>query len=189
VEVLVTLALAAGSYAAAQALGLSGPIAVVAAGLLTGDTGMRGAADDVTQRYVRSFWTLVDEVLNALLFFLLGLEVLVLPLDPGHAGLWFAAIPLVLAVRLAVVLPWGSYFRWRERERGPSLILAWGGLHGALSLALALSIPPGPYKAPILSLTYAVVVFSIGVQGLSFQPLVAALTRARSRRRQDKLKP
>ena len=179
VEVLVSLALAAGTYAAAQALDLSGPIAVVAAGLLTGDTGMRTAMSDLTQRYVRGFWTLVDEILNALLFFLLGLEVLVLPLDLRHGGLWLAAIPLVLLVRFATVLPWGAYFHFREEERAPSLILAWGGLHGALSLALAMTIPAGPYKATILSLTYAVVVFSIGVQGLTFNRVVEALTRRR----------
>jgi len=177
VEVAVSLALAATTYAAAEALRLSGPIAVVTAGLMTGDTGMRTAMSDLTQRYVRGFWTLVDEILNALLFFLLGLELLVLPLQGWGASLWIAAIPLVLAARFATVLPWGAYLHFHEEERGPSLILAWGGLHGALSLALAMSIPPGPYKPLLLSLTYAVVIFSIGVQGLTFNRLVAALGR------------
>jgi CPA1 family monovalent cation:H+ antiporter len=183
VEVSVSLALATGVYAAAQALHLSGPIAVVAAGLLTGDTGARAAMSDLTQRYVRGFWTLVDEILNALLFFLLGLELVVLPLEGRSAGLWLIAVPLVLAVRLAIVLPWGAYFHFREEERGPSLILAWGGLHGALSLALAMSIPPSPYKPLLLSLTYAVVIFSIGVQGLSFNGLVKGLERLPGHRR------
>ncbi len=130
-----------------------------------------------TQQYVRGFWVLIDEILNAALFLLLGLELLVLPFDTRTAGLWLVCIPLVLLVRLAVVLPWGAYFHFRHAERGPSMILAWGGLHGALSLALALSIPAGPEKPLILAMTYAVVIFSVGVQGLTFAPLVARLNR------------
>ncbi len=182
VEVAMTLALAVGVYAAADTLHLSGPIAVVAAGLLVGDLGGRTTMSEVSQRYVRGFWTLVDEILNALLFLLLGLELLVVPLNMRSAGLWLVAIPLVLLVRLATVLPWGSYFHFRHAERSPSLILTWGGLHGALSLALALSIPADRHKPLILSLTYAVVLFSVAVQGLTFGPLVDALGRARPAR-------
>ena len=175
VEVAISLALAAGTYAAADALTLSGPIAVVAAGLLMGDLGLSTAMSD--HRYVRSFWTLIDEILNALLFLLLGLELLVLPVDLKSIGLCMTAIPLVLAVRLATVMPWGAYFHLRQAERGASLILAWGGLRGALSLALALDIPANPYKPLILTVTYAVVVFAVAVQGLSFEPLVSRLNR------------
>lgn len=167
VEVTLSLALAAGAYAAAQALGISGPIAVVAAGLLMGDTGVK-TMSETTQRYVRGFWTLIDEILNALLFMLLGLEILVIPFDLRLAGLWGAALVLVLAARFAVVLPWGAYFQVRERERHAGLVLGWGGLHGALSLAMALSVPSGPAQVLILSTTFAVVVFSIVVQGLTF---------------------
>jgi CPA1 family monovalent cation:H+ antiporter len=103
----------------------------------------------------------------------------VVPFHPQFLGLWAAAIPLVLVVRYAVVAPWGAYFHFRREERGPGLILTWGGLHGALSLALALSIPAGPAKPLLLSATYAVVVFSVAVQGLTFGPLVAALNRRR----------
>jgi CPA1 family monovalent cation:H+ antiporter len=177
VEVAVSLALAMGVYAAADALRLSGPIAVVAAGLIMGDLGMGTAVSETTHRYARSFWTLVDEILNALLFLLLGLELLVLPVEPRSAGLCLITIPLVLLVRLATVLPWGAYFNLRQAERGASLILAWGGLRGALSLALALDIPANPYKPLILTATYAVVVFAVAAQGLSFGPLIAALHR------------
>ena len=180
VEAMLSLALAAGLYAAAGALHLSGPIAVVAAGLLFGDRGARGAMSATTRSYLEAFWILVDEILNALLFFLLGLEMLVVPLQPHFLGLWAAAIPLVLAVRFAVVAPWGAYFHLKGEERGPSLILTWGGLHGALSLALALSIPASTYKPLLLSVTYAVVVFSVAVQGLTFGPLVSRLTRPKS---------
>lgn len=176
-EVAISLALAAGLYAAADALGLSGPIAVVAAGLLMGDLGAHAAMSETTRRYLRSFWTVVDEILNALLFLLLGLEFLAVPLDLKSALLGLIAIPLVLVVRLATVFPWGAYFHFRHAERGPSLILAWGGLRGALSLALALDIPAGVHKPLILATTYAVVVFAVAVQGLSFGPLVARLRR------------
>ncbi len=178
VEVTLSLALAAGVYAGGQALHVSGAIAAVAAGLLVGDRGMETAMSDTTRRYVQSFWTLVDELLNALLFLLLGLQTAVLPLDLRDFGLCALAIPLVLVARFAVVLPWGAYYRFRHDERGASLILAWGGLRGALSLALALQAPAGPARAVILSATYAVVVFAVVVQGLSFAPLVAFLKRS-----------
>jgi CPA1 family monovalent cation:H+ antiporter len=175
VEVALTLALAMGVYAGAQALGLSGPIAVVGAGLLVGDRSSHRATSDITEEHLRSFWTLVDEILNALLFFLLGLQLLVLPLEPGLIGVSLAAIALVLVLRLVVVLPWGRYLHLALEERHPSLILAWGGLHGALSLALALSIPEGPQRPLLLAITYAVATFSVAAQGLSFGPVTARL--------------
>ena len=177
VEVSLSIALAMGVYAGAQALHLSGPIAVVGAGLLIGDRHGRGAMSDQTQLYLRSFWTLVDEILNGLLFLLLGLQLLVVPIEAKLAGLCAAAIVLVTLARFAVVAPWGGYLRLKRGERGASIILAWGGLHGALSLALALSVPDGPQRAIILTATYAVATFSIAVQGLSFPPLAAALRR------------
>ncbi len=175
VEVTLSLALAAAVYAGGQALHLSGAIAAVAAGLMVGDHGVKTAMSDTTRRYVQGFWTLVDELLNALLFLLLGLQTAVLPLNLRDFGLCALAIPLVLVARFAVVLPWGAYYRFRHAEQGASLILAWGGLRGALSLALALQAPAGPARAVILSATYAVVVFAVVVQGLSFAPLVSAL--------------
>jgi monovalent cation:H+ antiporter, CPA1 family len=181
VEVTLSLALAAGVYAVAQALGISGPIAVVAAGLLMGDPGTKPGMSWNTQRHVREFWTLVDEILNALLFMLLGLEVLVIPFDLRLAGLWGTALVLVLAARFAVVLPWGTYFQVREGQRHAGLVLGWGGLHGALSLAMALSVPRGPAQVLILSTTFAVVVFSIVVQGLTFGKVAAWHAGATSR--------
>jgi CPA1 family monovalent cation:H+ antiporter len=173
VEVALSLALATGAYTIAQQLHVSGPIAVVAAGLLVGDSGLQTAMSDTTQRYVRGFWTLVDEILNGLLFLLLGLEILVIPFDLRLAGLWAAALVLVLAARFAVVLPWGAYFQLRQRQRHAGLVLAWGGLHGALSLAMALSVPRGANQPLILSTTFAVVIFSVVVQGLTFGRVAA----------------
>src|SRR5262249_24104246 len=112
VEVALTLALAMGVYAGAQALGLSGPIAVVGAGLLIGDHHAGGPAA-TTEAHLESFWGLVDEILNALLFFLLGLQLAILPLQPGLAALALAAVALVLAARLLLVLPWGAHLGHR----------------------------------------------------------------------------
>jgi CPA1 family monovalent cation:H+ antiporter len=173
VEVTMTLALAIGVYAVAQAAHVSGPIAVVAAGLLVGNTGVETAMSETTQRYVEGFWRLVDEILNALIFLLLGLELAVIGVRFEYAALWGAAIVLVLAARLAVVVPWGAYYGRRFGDRGAAPILAWGGLHGALSLALALTLPHTGARDLVLSTTFSVVVFSIVVQGLTF-PLVAA---------------
>ncbi|MEI9991830.1 MAG: sodium:proton antiporter [Rhizomicrobium sp.] len=177
VEVSLTIALAMGSYAAAQALHLSGAIAVVGAGMLFGGERAKKAMAGATERYLTAFWTLVDEILNALLFLLLGVEMIAVRFAAHETGLIAAAIPIVLIARFAVVLPWGQWFRLRDAERGPTLILGWGGLHGALSLALALSLPAGPERALLLSVTYAVVAFSITVQGLTFTPLVRWIER------------
>jgi CPA1 family monovalent cation:H+ antiporter len=172
VEVAITLALAAGAYSLAQMLEVSGPIAAVGAGLLVGDRGVQTAMSDTTRRYVRGFWALVDEILNAAVFLLLGLELAVLGLAWRDAGLWLLAIALVLAARLVVVAPWGAIMRLRREACGATPVLVWGGLHGALSLALALSLPDTGPRDRVLSVTYAVVLFSVVVQGLTF-PAVA----------------
>lgn len=174
-EVTISLALAMGVYATAQAIGLSGPIAAVGAGLLMGDA--VPDMSETTRGHLVSFWSLIDEILNAVLFFLLGLLLLVAPLTAHTASLAIAANVLVLAARLAVVLPWGSYFHIRHGEPGASRILVWGGLHGALSVALALTLPPGPARPLILAITYAVCAFSVAVQGITFAPFAARLSR------------
>jgi CPA1 family monovalent cation:H+ antiporter len=172
VEVSMSIALAMGVYAGAQALHLSAPIAAVGAGMLFGSQRARKAISGETEAYLKSFWTLVDEVLNALLFLLLGVEMLVVPFFAHESGLLLAAIPLVLAARFLVVIPWGAYYRIRQGERGATFVLGFGGLHGAVSLALALSLPEGPERTLLLAVTYVVVAFSIAVQGLSFGPVV-----------------
>jgi CPA1 family monovalent cation:H+ antiporter len=182
VEVSLSLALAVGVYALATALHVSGPISVVIAGLIVGDQSEGGAMSDVTRTHLRSFWMLIDENLNALLFLMLGLQVLVIRLDPTLFGFWTFALVLVLITRLIVVLPWGAFFRVRHSERGASVLLAWGGLHGALSLAMALSLPNGDSRPLVLSTTFAVVIFSIVAQGLTFAPLAAVLATKAARR-------
>lgn len=178
VEILITLAMVLGGYAAAEALHLSAPISAVTAGLLVGNHGRALAMSEVTRDHLDTFWELVDEILNAVLFLLIGLEVVHLELT-GPLALGAAiAVPLVLAARMiSVALPVAFLPRFRRATPGAIRLLTWGGLRGGISVALALSLPRGPEREAILVTTYAVVVFSILVQGLSLGRLVRRLAR------------
>jgi CPA1 family monovalent cation:H+ antiporter len=168
VEVLISIALAMGCYSLASALLMSGPIAVVVAGILVGNRGPKDALSDVTQRYLFGFWTLVDQILNSVLFLLIGLEVLVLRYEASILPLALAAIPVALAARFAsTIIPVTLLRRQYDFVRGTVIILVWGGLRGGISIALALSLPETPFKAALLAATYAVVIFTIVVQGLT----------------------
>jgi CPA1 family monovalent cation:H+ antiporter len=173
VEVLITVALVIAGYAAAEAIHVSAPIAAVAAGLLIGNHGRTLAMSDTTTEHVDTFWELIDEILNAVLFVLLGLEVMVLVFDASSLLAGVVAIPLVLLARFTgVSLPvWGLRFR---REFSPKVIriLTWGGLRGGISIALALSLPASPQRDILLMMTYVVVVFSVLAQGLTIGKLV-----------------
>jgi CPA1 family monovalent cation:H+ antiporter len=176
VEVLLTLALVSGGATAAAGLHLSAPIAVVIAGLMIGNHGRRDAMSNTTTQHLDTFWELIDEVLNALLFLLIGLEVMVLTID---ANLWLTGIAmavLVLLARLIAVAVPISILRKMKRDFHPHAvkILTWGGLRGGISVALALSIPAGPERDLIVAVTYVIVVLSILVQGLSIGTLVRA---------------
>ncbi|MBK1629972.1 sodium:proton antiporter [Thiohalocapsa halophila] len=176
VEVLVTLALAAGSYAAAEHLEISAPITVVVAGLLIGNHGRNGAMSQLTQEHLDNFWELVDEVLNAVLFVLIGLEILVLTLSAQYVLAGLLAIPLVLLARaISAGLPIAVMRRFRSFSPGVVTILTWGGLRGGISVALALSLPEGATRDLLVTVTYCVVVFSILVQGLTLGPVVRAM--------------
>lgn len=178
VEILLTLALVMGGYALATALHLSGPLAMVAAGLVIGNHGRRFAMSDHTREHLDTFWKLVDEMLNAVLFVMIGLEVLVLSFDVRLLTAGLLAIPLVLAVRFAAVGLGVSLLRRRKTFSPHAVkIMAWGGIRGGISVALALSLPAGPEREVILAVTYTVVVFSILVQGPSVAPLVKKLYR------------
>ena len=168
VEILLTMALVTGTYALAETLHLSAPLAVVVAGLLIGNQGRALAMSEKTCEHLDSFWELVDEILNAVLFVLIGLEILVLQFNLSYLLAGLAAIPLVLAARwVSVGIPI-SLLRLR-REFSPNVvkIMTWGGLRGGISVALALSLPAGPERDVILAITYTVVVFSILVQGMT----------------------
>ena len=173
IEVLISLALVAGTYTLAAKLHMSGPIAVVVAGLLIGSRGPRDALSDQTQQYLFGFWTLIDEILNSVLFLLIGLEVLVLRFDPSFGWLAALSVPLVLFARLfAVSVPVLALSASHSFVRGTIPVLTWGGLRGGISVALALSLPEVAEKSAILAATYAVVLFTIIVQGLSLRALV-----------------
>lgn len=166
VEVLITLALVAGTYALAQRLGASGPLSMVAAGLLIGDRAPRDAMSDRTQGYVSALWTLVDEVLNSVLFLLIGLEVLVLRFQSSVLVFALAAIPVVLVARFCAVSAPLVAFPWSNRLSLRNVpFLTWAGVRGGISVALVLSLPESPSKAILLAATYAVVLFTIVVQG------------------------
>lgn len=180
VEATGTIALAVGVYVIAGAVHVSGPIAAAAAGLVVGQRGLKQGMSEHTRRYVEAFWELIDQILNALLFLLLGLQVFVLPFSTGEIGLWAAAVLLTVVARLIVVFPWGAFFHFRDEERGASLVLTWGGLRGAISLALALSLPHQPYRELLLTITFIVVAFSVLVQGLTFAPFARRLRRDHS---------
>jgi monovalent cation:H+ antiporter, CPA1 family len=173
VEVLLTLAAVTGGYAVASRLHVSGPLAMVVVGLMIGNGGRALAMSDTTRHYVDLFWELIDEILNAVLFVLMGMEVLLISFS---ASIFTAAAVAVFVTLLARALTVGvpvavlpGLFRL---PKGSGWVLTWGGLRGGISVALALSLPAGPHRDTILALTYCVVVFSILGQGLTIGRVV-----------------
>ena len=170
VEILITLALVTGGYSLAHNLHTSGPLAMVVAGLMIGNQGRILAMSEKTEEHLDSFWELVDEILNAILFLVIGLEILILAFNLNHIIFGIIAIPLTLAVRMsAVSLPTLFLKNRANFSKGTIKALTWGGLRGGISLALALSIPKGAERDVLLTATYIVVIFSIGVQGLTLK--------------------
>ena len=172
-EVLLSLALVMGGYALASALHFSGPLAVVVAGLFIGNKGRAEAMSSETVEYLDKFWELIDELLNALLFVLIGLEIVVIPFldDSCQAGL--IGIVIALGARLtSVYVPILALRRSVNFMPRTPLIMTWGGLRGGISIALALSLPAEMNKDIILSITYCIVIFSILIQGITLGPIV-----------------
>lgn len=176
VEIGLTLAVTTGGYVLANRLHLSGALAMVVAGLLVGSSGRAFAMSARTQQRLDEFWELIDEFLNAVLFVLIGVEVIVVEFTgaSGLAGL--VAIPLVLLARwISAGAPLAALQRWQPTPRGTLAILTWSGLRGGISIALALSLAPSPYRSTLVTMTYVVVCFSILVQGLTVQGVVARI--------------
>jgi CPA1 family monovalent cation:H+ antiporter len=173
VEVMLTLAAVMGGYALASHLHVSGPLAMVVAGVMIGNQGRALAMSDTSRHHLDMFWELLDEMLNAVLFVLIGMEVIVIKF--AH-GIWLAAalaIAVTLLARwLTVGLPVGLFRGAFKLPSGAGQVLTWGGLRGGISVALALSLPAGPQRDTLLALTYCVVVFSILGQGLSIGRVV-----------------
>jgi CPA1 family monovalent cation:H+ antiporter len=168
VEVLLTLAAVGGGYALAGHLHVSGPLAMVVTGLLIGNAGRATAMSDTTRAYLDMFWELVDEILNAVLFLLIGMEVLMIAFTLPLLGAGLFAIAVTLVARwLTAGLPAALLLRPFGLPRGSPLVLTWGGLRGGISVALALSLPVSKERDVILALTYCVVVFSVLLQGLT----------------------
>jgi CPA1 family monovalent cation:H+ antiporter len=175
VETLLTLALATGGYALAEAIHVSAPIGIVVAGLFIGNHGRSFAMSERTREHLDTFWELIDEIMNAILFVLIGLEVIAVNLGSANLATALAAIVVVLLARfISVYVSVAAMRFFRSFSKGIIEILTWGGLRGGISIALALSLPPVPERHLILASTYVVVVFSILVQGLTIGKVVSA---------------
>ncbi|ALB62461.1 Na+/H+ antiporter NhaP [Cronobacter condimenti 1330] len=179
-EVLITLAAVLGGYALATYIGVSGPLAMVVMGLIVGNQGRSNAMSEETERHVDMFWELIDEILNAVLFVLIGLEVIVLHFTHALVGIAGVVILLTLFTRLLTVgLPVRLFNRLFRLPNGSWAVLTWGGLRGGISVALALSLPVGEYRDTVVSLTYLVVVFSVLVQGMTVGKLASRVMRVK----------
>ena len=167
-EILITLGLVLGGYAFAETLHVSGPIAMVMVGLLIGNNGRESAMSERTRGALDVFWAVIDDILNAILFVLIGLEVVTFAFPRGW---WLAAglvIPMTLLARaLAVGVPVALAPDWFRLPRGSAQVLTLAGVRGGISVALALSLPAGDARERVVLLTYCVVVFSMLVQGLT----------------------
>ena len=177
-EVVMSLALVMATYAIALRVHVSGPIAVVVAGLFIGNHGASFAMSETTRGRLFDFWELIDEILNSVLFLLIGLEVLLLRFDVDYLGAALLAIPIALGARLiSVSIPILLLSIRGKFTKGAVPVLVWGGLRGGISVALAFSLPENDMKALILAITYSVVVFSIVVQGLTVKAVVAKVVQ------------
>ena len=173
-EILLTLSLVTGGYYMAGALHISGPIAMVVAGLLIGNQGKMFAMSDTTHKQLFSFWELIDEFLNAVLFLLIGMVILSISFDMLVVALGILLIVIVLLIRFMCISLSINIFKFFKRKftKGAAIIMTWGGLRGGISVAMALSLPQSEYRDLFILITYIIVLFSIIGQGLTVKPLI-----------------
>jgi len=177
-EILITLAMVMGGYSLCNLIHVSGPLAMVVAGLFTGNKGKREAMSSLTVDYLGKFWEVVDSVLNAVLFMLIGLEIVIVDFRPVYIWIGISVAILLLGSRYLSLLIPSFVFGLRKRLDTNTLeIMTWGGLRGGISIALALSLPKSPEKEMIVAVTFIVVLFSILVQGLTMSRLIKYLYR------------
>ena len=178
-EIMLTLALVMGGYSLASYLHLSGPLAMVVAGLFIGNHGKMLAMSETTHKQLFSFWELIDEFLNALLFVLIGFEVLIIYFNFNYLITGALLIPLILLVRfIGISIPLKMLGSKSNLSKGSGAVMTWCGLRGGISIALALSLPDSPERSLIIAITYIVVAFSILVQGLTSKKVVDSIVDA-----------
>lgn len=183
VEILITLALVTGGYALAMFLNISGPITIVIAGLLIGNKGRQFAMSEKTREHLDTFWELIDDILNSLLFVLIGFEILVISISSYFIFMGFIAVFIVLFARfISIGIPVFFLRKIRTFSPGAIKILTWGGLRGGISIALAISLPLSPVRDLIITMTYTVVIFSLLFQGLTMEKLVKKYGTQKSKR-------
>ena len=178
-EVMISLAVVMGGYALGNRIGVSGPVAMAVAGIIIGNHGVAEAMSETTRDYLLKFWSLVDEILNTVLFLLIGLEVITVSHEVRLLALGALAIPLALGARaLSVRLLLAALRPLLHLGTKAPVTLIWGGLRGGISIALALSLPDMPSRATVLTATYAVVLFAVIAQGATIERVLARLDAA-----------
>lgn len=185
VEVMITLAMVMGGYWLATALHISGPLAMVVAGIFIGNRGREVGMSRVTEEYIDKFWEMLDEILNAILFLLIGLELLVINFENIYILIGLIAIFVVLLARfISVGIPFFLLKKRVKFEQNSFPILVWGGLRGGISVALALALPRDESGDLFVAITYIVVLFSIIFQGLTIGKLAKNLTAKSAKKAQ-----
>jgi monovalent cation:H+ antiporter, CPA1 family len=176
-EILISLAMVMGGYSLCHYIHVSGPLAMVIAGVITGNKGKAKAMSDQTRDYLEKFWEVLDDILNGILFMLIGLEIVVVDFQLQYVVLGLAVTLLVVLARFASLwLPVQIFFMRRSFDKAQLKIMTWGGLRGGISVALALSLPPSTFKNVLVTVTFIVVFFSIFVQGLTVGSLIKRLS-------------
>ena len=172
-EVLISLAMVMGGYSLANYLHFSGPLAMVVAGLFIGNQAIEYAMSDTTRDYLQKFWEMLDEILNAVLFVLIGLELILIPFEMIYGLLGLIITAIVLGARyVSLAIP--SFLLRFHKTFAPNalIIMTWGGLRGGISIALALSLNEAMHKSFLVAITYFVVLMSLVIQGLTIGKLV-----------------